>query len=59
MDVVNGRVQEEAFRDKIVLLGVTLTGLGEQNVTPRSPRATDGGETGRPLGLVLADGGSL
>ena len=38
VDVVNKRVQEEAFRDKIVLLGVTLTGLGEQNVTPRSPR---------------------
>lgn len=38
VDVLNGRVQEEAFRDKIVLLGVTLTGLGEQNVTPRSPR---------------------
>jgi serine/threonine-protein kinase len=38
VDVVNGRVQPEVFEDKIVLLGVTLTGLGEQNVTPRSPR---------------------
>ncbi|MBI3895554.1 MAG: CHASE2 domain-containing protein, partial [Acidobacteria bacterium] len=38
IDVVNQKVQEGAFKDKIVLIGVTLTGLGEQNVTPRSPR---------------------
>ncbi|MBI4460337.1 MAG: CHASE2 domain-containing protein, partial [Acidobacteria bacterium] len=38
VDVLNQKVQPGAFKDKIVLMGVTLTGLGEQNVTPRSPR---------------------
>ena len=38
VDVAQKRVQEGAFQDRIVLIGVTLTGLGEQNVTPRAPR---------------------
>ena len=38
VDVLNKKVQGDTFKGKIVLLGVTLTGLGEQNVTSRAPR---------------------
>ncbi len=39
-DVVNGKVSAEAFKDKIVLLGITDIGFGDVAPTPVSPLFT-------------------
>ncbi len=36
-DVVTGRISSEKYRDKIVLVGATASGLGTYQVTPVSP----------------------
>ena len=36
-DVITGKIPAEKYRDKIVLIGATATGLGTNQVTPISP----------------------
>jgi adenylate cyclase len=33
-DVVNGKTSADKFRDKLVLIGATATGIGDQKITP-------------------------